>query len=61
MLVGTLEKLTEDFKVEHQKLTETVSHNDINEHNYNDILNLYTCLQVFLSLQYLFLDIHPQR
>ena len=40
MLVGTLEKLTEDFKVEHQKLTETVSHNDINEHNYNDIPEL---------------------
>ena len=40
MLVGTLEKLTKDFKVEHQKLIETVSHNDINEHNYNDIPEL---------------------
>ena len=40
MLVGTLEKLTKDFKVEHQKLIETVNHNDINEHNFNDIPEL---------------------
>jgi hypothetical protein len=40
MLVGTLEKLTKDFKVEHQKLIETVNHNDINENNYNDIPEL---------------------
>lgn len=40
MLVGTLEKLTKDFRVEHQKLIETVNHNDINEHNFNDIPEL---------------------
>jgi hypothetical protein len=40
MLVGTLETLTKDFRVEHQKLIETVNHNDINENNYNDIPEL---------------------
>lgn len=30
MLPGKLEKLCKDFKVEHQKLTETVNHNEIN-------------------------------
>jgi hypothetical protein len=40
MLAGSLEKLTKDFRVKHQKLVETVNHNDINEHNYNDIPEL---------------------
>ena len=44
LLDGPLEKLCKEFKVEHQKLTETVSHDDItidNWHDYLEKLELY--------------------
>lgn len=61
LLPGSLESLTNDFDVEHKKLTETVSHDEITLDNFrefpqldaylkNDVIGLYEVLEKFNSI-----------
>lgn len=45
LLSSPLGKLAKDFKVNHQKLTETINHDDITIHNFNNIPELKTYLK----------------